>query len=174
MTAAAQPIEHTIRRFFKLRGIKALDDAGVKVDLWGYNWSDDEIKFSDNITVHDFVPPEEVMRLCGDAKISLVFIGWQKRGCSEKNFDSFLSRAVCVSDSTEYLLEHYKDGDNIVYFDMQNMEQMAADIKYLLEHLDVAQKIADRGYETACKYDTWDVRYGQIYKMMCEESGETE
>ncbi len=172
MIGAGRPIENVVRRFFKLRGIKALDDAGVKVDLWGSNWSDEEIVFSDNITVHDIVPPEEVMRMCGDAKISLVFIGWQKRGCSEKNFDSFLARAACVSDSTEYLLEHYKDGENIVYFDMQNMEQMAEDVKYLLDHLDVAQKIADRGYETAAKYDSWDVRYGQIYKMMLEENGE--
>ncbi len=169
MTMAARPIEHTVRRFFKLRGIKALDDAGVRVDLWGENWSDNEISFSDNITVHEFVPTEDVLRVCGDAKVSLVFIGWQKRGCSEKNFDSFLNRAVCVSDSTEYLLKHYKDGDNIVYFDLHNMNQMAADVKYLLEHLDVAQEIADRGYNTALKYDCWDVRYDQIYKLICGE-----
>ena len=174
MTLAAQPIEHTVRRFFKLRGIKALDDAGIRVDIWGSNWSDDDISFSDNITVHGFVPPEEVMKLCGDAKISLVFIGWQKRGCSEKNFDSFLNRACCVSDPTEYLLEHYKDGYNIVYFDLHNMEQMAADVKYLLGHLEAAQVIADRGYETALKYDSWDVRYDQIYKMMLKECETTE
>ncbi len=169
MTLAGQPIEHTVRRFFKLRGIKALDDAGIKVDIWGSNWNDDDIPFSDNVTVHRFIPPKEVMEICGDAKISLVFIGWQKRGCSEKNFDSFLNRACCVSDSTEYLLEHYKDGDNIVYFDLHNMEQMAADVKYLLEHIEAAQVIADRGYETALKYDSWDVRYDQIYKMMLNE-----
>ncbi len=169
MTLAAKPIEHTVRRAFKLDGIKALDDAGIRVDIWGNNWEDDEIVFSDNITVHDFIPPEEVMKKCGDAKISLVFIGWQKRGCSEKNFDSFLSRTVCVSDSTEYLLEHYKDGENIVFFELHNMAQMAADIKYLLEHLDVAQEIADRGYATAKKYDEWNVRYDQIYKMILDE-----
>ncbi len=165
---AAQPIENTIRRFFKLQGIQALDQMGIKVNIWGNDWEDDEIVFSDNIQIHGFISPDEVLQLCGNAKISLVFMGWQKRGCSEKNFDSMLNGALCVTDTTEYLNAHYRDGYNIVYFDLHNMDQMAADIKYLLEHLDVAQTIADRGYETALKYDSWDVRFDEIIKIMKE------
>ena len=56
------------------------------------------------------------------------------------------------------------DGKNIVYFDMHNPEQMALDVQYLLDHIDVAQKIADEGYKTAMKYDSWDVRS----KAICE------
>ncbi len=166
LTKASKPVEDTVRRFFKLRGIQALDQMGVKVNIWGNDWEDDEIIFSDNISVHGFISPDEVLQMCGDAKISLVFMGWQKRGCSEKNFDSMLNGALCVTDTTEYLLDHYRDGYNIVYFDLHNMEQMAADVKYLLDHIDVAQTIADRGYQTAMKYDCWDVRFEEILRII--------
>ena len=163
----ASPIEATVRRVFKQAGMQALDRAGVKVDIWGTGWEDDEYIYSDNIRIHSRVTPGELMRFTGDAKISLVYMGWQKRGCSEKNFDSMLNGCVCVSDPSSYLLENYVDGKNIVYFDMHNPDQMALDIKYLLEHLDVAQKIADEGYNTAQKYDSWEVRTEAMYEIMC-------
>ncbi len=166
---ASKSIEDTVRRYFKIQGMYALDQMGVKVDIWGKNWEDDDVPFSDNITVHGWIQPEELLKICGNAKISLVYMGWQKRGCSEKNFDSMLNRAVCVSDTSEYLRQHYTDGKNIVYFDMNNPAQMAYDVKWLLEHLDAAQKIADAGYRTAMLYDSWDVRYKEIFTMICSE-----
>ncbi len=160
-------IEQIVRRYFKLKGMHALDHAGIKVDIWGYGWEDEFEEYSSNITIHDRVDPKELLVKCGNSKISLVYMGWQKRGCSEKNFDSMMNKAVCVTDTSTYLQKRYVDGYNLVYFDMHNPEQMAADIKYLLEHLNVAQVIADRGYETCQKYDSWDIRAEQIYQILC-------
>ena len=163
---SATPIENTVRRVFKQAGMQALDKMGIKVDIWGTGWEDDEYTYSENIRIHERVTPGELLKFTGDSKISLVYMGWQKRGCSEKNFDSMLNGCVCVSDTSSYLLENYVDGKNIVYFDMHNPDQMAMDIKYLLEHLDVAQKIADEGYKTALKYDSWDVRCRAMLEIM--------
>lgn len=165
---ACKPIENTVRRYFKLMGMHALDREGICVDVWGDGWEDEEDPFSPNIRFHDRITPEELLHYCGDAKISLVYMGWQKRGCSEKNFDSMLNGCVCVTDENTYIKKHYVDGLNTIIFDMRKPDQMAADIKYLLEHLDVAQKIADEGYKTAMKYDSWEVRSAEIYKIMCD------
>ena len=159
-------IEGKVRRYYKLSGMAALDKLGISVDIWGDGWNDQEYKFSDNIKIHERVSPDEIMKIVGNAKISLCFIPWFKRGCSEKNFDSMLNGAVCVTDKSEYLLQNYVDGYNIVYFDLNNLEQMAFDIKYLLEHLDVAETIAQRGYETATRYDTWEKRFDKILEYM--------
>ena len=155
-------IETYIRRFYKLEGIKALDDEGVRVDIYGTQWDDENYVFSDNIHVHNRIGIEELMNIIGHAKISLCFIPWFKNGCSEKNFDSMLNGALCVSDRSGYLEENYRDGDNIVYFDLNNPKQMAADIKWLLKNPDAAAKIAQRGYETAMAYDTWYKRYEKV------------
>lgn len=159
-------LEIAVRNHFKLEGIKALDNIGIKVNIFGRGWQDDDYIFSDNIIRHGRVQIHELMPLIGKSKISLCFMPWFKSGCSEKNFDSMLNGAVCVSDYSNYLGNHYIDGHNIVYFDLNNPNQMAMDIKWLLEHLNMAEKIAQNGYNTAAKYDSWEKRYSEIFNLL--------
>lgn len=165
-------IESIVRRHFKLEGIKALDEAGVHVDVYGVGWEDEDYHFSDNIILHDRIKVEAIMDLIGNSKISLCYVPWFKKGCSEKNFDSMLNGALCVSDRSEYLMNHYTDGYNIVYFDLNNPKQMATDIRWLLNNQNEAERIAKQGYITAKKYDTWKNRFDNIietfYQVLSE------
>ena len=79
-----------------------------------------------------------------------------------------LNGALCVTDESEVLKERYTDGENIIFFDLRNPQQMAADVKWLLEHPQTLDDIARRGYLTASQYDTWDHRYKEIYELMGE------
>ena len=106
------------------------------------------------------------MNMIGNAKISLCFIPWYKNGCSEKNFDSMLNGCLVVTDRSGYLTENYRDGDNIIYFDLNNPEQMAADVKWLLDNIPQAEAIAERGFETAKEYDTWECRFEKVLNVM--------
>ncbi len=138
----------------------ALDRAGIHVEIYGGDsWIDGDEPYSDNIHINPWISSEELNSIICKAKISLCFIPWYKRGCSEKNFDSMLNGTLCVSDRSEYLEEHYRDGENIVLFDIQNPNQMASDVKWLLDNPKVAEKIARKGYEIALKYDTWEKRF---------------
>ncbi len=163
---AAGYIENEVRRVTKLEGMKALSDLGISVHVYGTNWIDEDYPFSENIHIHDRIGREELMGIIGHAKISLCFVPWYKRGCSEKNFDSMLNGALCVSDRSEYLVENYRDGYNIVFFDLNNPEQMAADVKWLLDNPDAAEVIAHNGYETAKANDTWGHRFSNIMKII--------
>ena len=167
-TLCAKSIEQHVRRHFKLEGIKALDKAGVHVDIYGNAWMDKNYPFTDNITIHNRVKRDRLMNIIGQARISLCFIPWFKKGCSEKNFDSMLNGALCVTDKSEYLYENYKDGYNIVFFDLNNPDQMAADIKWLLDNPQEASIIARRGYETAKKHDDWDCRFDFVLQKMIQ------
>ncbi len=169
----APPIEAYVRRYFKLEGMKALDKSGVKVDVYGRGWGDNA--FSDNIMLHGRIKRKELMNVIGRTKISLCFIPWFKRGCSEKNFDSMLNGALCVTDKSMYLCRNYTDGYNIVFFDLNNPEQMAMDIKWLLENPQMAKNIAIRGYETAKVNDTWTIRFNGVLKHIydvCDDNEE--
>ena len=167
---AAPYIENYIRRFFKLAGMHALDRAGVHVEIYGGDsWVDKDEPFSDNIHINPRISSEEMNSIISKARISLCFIPWYKRGCSEKNFDSMLNGALCVSDRSEYLEDHYPDGENIVYFDLRNPDQMACDIKWLLDNPSKAERIARKGYETAQKYDTWTERFRSFTEEIIPE-----
>ena len=169
-------LENTVRRRTKLMGMKALDDLGVHVEVFGgLGFRDDEIVLSDNIVLHDRISCIDIMEKIKQAKISLCFTPWFKNGCSEKNFDSMLNGALCVTDKGKYLENHYIDGYNIIFFDLSNPTQMAVDIKWLLDNPDQASIIAQRGYETASMYDTWENRFDFVYETMLSvvESRET-
>ena len=158
-----------VRREFKLLCMHALDDAGIKVEIYGGDsWIDKDNPFSDNIKIHDRIPIRELLKISGQAKISLCFIPWFKRGCSEKNFDSMLNGAVCVTDRSEYLNENYKDGENIIFFDLNDPDQMTERVKGLLANPDEMESIARIGYVVAKNHDSWDLRYDHLYKILSD------
>lgn len=156
-------VEGMVRYQTRMEAIKALDNAGIQVDIWG-EWNSEG--FSDNVTIHDYVLPEELLDIAGNAKIALCATPWYKRGCSEKQMDALLCGCVCVTDTSEYLLENYNDGESIVFFDFENLDQLVADILWLLEHEDAAEAIAKSGYNTALIKDTWERRYEKILARM--------
>lgn len=160
---AAPYIENYVRRYFKQLGMHALDKAGVKVEIFGSDsWLDPSDPFSENIHLNSRIPSSQLNHIINSARISLCYIPWYKRGCSEKNFDSMLNGALCVSDKSEYLDSHYVDGKNIVFFNLDSPEQMAADVRWLLDHPSDAEEIAKNGMMTAKKYDTWEKRFERI------------
>ena len=167
-TNTAIYIETTVRRHTKLSGMKALDDSGIRVEVYGGFWDCEDCPFSENINIHERIDIAELLVKACDAKITLCFMPWFKKGASEKNFDAMLNGSLCVTDSSEYLKQNYVDGKNIVYFDLNNPAQMAADIKWLLTNPEAASVIAQRGYETASKYDTWNNRFDFILEKMTE------
>lgn len=173
-TDYAPYIERFVRRYYKLEGMMALDKAGIEVHVYGEGWEDKEYKFSNNIHLHGAISIDDLMNIIGNAKISLCFIPWYKNGCSEKNFDSMLNGCLCVSDRSGYLEENYLDGVNIVYFDLNNPEQMAADVSWLLSNPSEAEIIAKRGFETAEKYDTWECRFRKMKEIMERVIGKNE
>ncbi len=169
-TISGKYIEWPARRQTKLLGMKALDDFGVHVDVYGLCWPDDGF-FSSNITLHGRIDIHELLPKVCNSKISLCFTPWFKNGCSEKNFDSMLNGSLCVSDSTSYLKQHYVDGQNIIFFDLNNPAQMAADIHWLLEHPVSASGIASKGQETASIYDSWENRFDLVINKMQKALG---
>ena len=165
--SAAPYIENTVRRHFKLEGMHALDDAGICVDIiGGDSWIDKDKPFSDRIRIHPRISSAELNPRIGDARISLCYTPWYKRGCSEKQFDSMLNGALCLSDRNSYLEKRYTDGKNIVYFDLKDPGKMAADVRWLLDHPHDAENIAMEGCKTASLYDTWENRFDLILEAM--------
>jgi spore maturation protein CgeB len=47
-------------------------------------------------------------------------------------------------------------------FELKETDALPDKIKYLLNNLDVAQQIADNGYERAVKSETWEARAKEL------------
>ncbi len=99
-------VEGVVRYQTRMDAIRALDRAGIHVDIWG-DWNVEE--FSGNIRLHEYVLPEDLIEIAADSKIALCATPWYKRGCSEKQMDAFLCGCIWVTDASDYLLESYLD-----------------------------------------------------------------
>ena len=166
-------IEFVARRFFKQKMLRELDAAGLKVEIYGEHWEDDEYAYGDNIHIHSRISPEECNRLMGDAKITMNFQPWHKYGCSERPYNSMLNGSACLIDRSPLLEETYKDGKDILYFDMDQPKDAVVHIKKLLEEpgLITLESIASLGYEKSKNSETWGSRAQTILDIMKKEIG---
>ena len=166
---AAAFIEENIRRYYKLEGMHALDNAGITVEVFGDNWEDEKRPFSDRIHIHSRIAPVECNRLPSDTRISLNFMPWYRRGCSERVFNNMLGGSLCVTDSNEYLRGRFEDRKELVYYELNDMQKMADTVKYYLEHAKEAEEIAFRGMVAARSADTWSHRMKTIVEYIRQD-----
>ena len=163
-------IEEFVRRHFKQLAMRALDEAGIEVEVYGDNWNDNDYEYGKNIHFHDRVSSEACNKLACQAKICLNFMPWFKDGCSERVFNAMLNGSVCLSDRSGYLEGNYKDGKDIVFFDLNNPSQMVMDVKWLLQNPKAAEQIAFLGYEHAYHEDTWVCRMKKFLSICSGEN----
>lgn len=164
-TSVSIYIETFIRREWKQRMIRTLSEAGISMEIYGNNWEDSSYPLNPNIHIHPRIPSEECGHKMADAKIMINCMPWYKRGSSERPFNTMLNKSLCFMDESEYLLERFKDGENICFFDIEKLKELAEKIKYYLSHPEEAQSIIDKGFEIVSKEDTWKERLKTILFM---------
>ena len=164
-------IETYVRREWKQKMIRALDEVGISIEIYGRNWSAPDYSLSERIHIHERISSAECNEKIADAKITLNCMPWYKRGSSERPFNTMLNGSLCFIDPSEYLLERFEDGKEISFFDIQKPEELAQKLKYYLEHLDEAQEIANRALDAVMENDTWECRLNTILAMQDEVYG---
>lgn len=158
--------EWNARRHYQLEIMKQLDSAGIPVTIYGGYWQDDLQKFSGSIRIAERVPIEECIRLPGNAKICLNIMPWFKDGAHDRIFDAMINGAVSVTDTSDYLLERFEHGRELVFYELNDLPQLTENIRWLLDNPDQAERIAQRGYMTAVLYDTWEKRLEKLLSFM--------
>lgn len=154
-------IEENIRHYFKQKVLWYLSDLGIKTEIYGDNWQGD-FDINKNVNIHNRISSEGCNVLSGQAKICINCMPWYKDGCSERVFNTMLNASVCVSDSSRYLKEKFEYGRDIVFYELDNIEQMACDILFLLDNTELAENIAMNGYLEAKLNHSWKKRMEAI------------
>lgn len=144
-----------IRFTFRGKAIQTLLDADIPVHCIGAGWETLSTKNKSRLTHTEYSDTKVCLKAISEAKISLNVMPWFKRGAHDRIYSSMLNGAVCVTDKSQYLLEHFADGDLLHYYDLNAMEQLPAIVTDLLEHPDTMQQIAHRARIYAQKHLTW-------------------
>ena len=95
-------------------------------------------------------------------------MAWHKDGFTERIANSMLYRSIVVSDRSICLEEQYKDGEELILFDLMDLSRLPDQIRTLLQDDKRREEIAERAYQRAIAEDTWDQR-AALFLMYCEE-----
>lgn len=94
-----------------------------KIVIYGKGWDARDEAWQPNVSINARISSEECNRMLGKAKIGLNCMPWFKDGCSERVFNIMLNGAVCLTDTSKYLLERFEHGNELVFYNLEDMEK---------------------------------------------------
>jgi hypothetical protein len=132
--------------------VLALDKCEHKLDLFGGLWEELDLKHA---TIHREIPFNLTFTVFAKSKICVNIMPNFKAGSHDRVFSAQLNGAVALTDPTTLLLKEYKDRQNILLYDLNDLDAVAGIVDSQLNDLKKLKKIAQAGYEIASKHHTW-------------------
>lgn len=144
-------------RFF-LRGevIRQLADSGIAVHTCGKGWELLKCEHHENIIEHGGMDSAQCLEMIAKSKISINVMPWFKDGAHDRIYNSLLNGAICISDGSIYLREHFTDRMDICFYKQTETEKIPELVKTLLADEKRMQNMADAGYQNAVNGHTWE------------------
>ena len=153
------------RTYYRGEIIRELAEQDIKVHVFGADWDQLSCKKPENIIQNGSqVSSGECVRAVRDAKIALNVMPWFKDGVHDRIFTAMLQKAVALTDDSKYLREQFTDGEDIVYFSLEEREHLPDIIRMLLRDEEKLMRIAEKGYRQACEKHTWRVRTQELLR----------
>jgi spore maturation protein CgeB len=146
--------------------IRTLLEGGISLHVFGESWKEFPVPegASGKLILHGHLRAEDAPDLYRRAKVSLNVMTWHKAGMTERVADSMLGGAVCVSDRTDYLEEHFTE-EEICLYDLAHLEKLPGMIRTLLGRADDREIIRKKAEVKARKEHTWDARARQLQRL---------
>ena len=147
--------------FYREQAVRTLAESGITVTIFGAGWDRCEWEH-ENIVYGGELPPVQILALMNQSKIVLNTMTWFKRGAHDRIFNGMLAGAAVVSDTSQYMQEHFTSGSQLQLFSLKNLNEMSRRVRYLLEDTDEAQCMADCGYQSALEHHMWKNRLEEL------------
>ncbi len=155
LSCSLKPACRAVIGHFRNAVISTILKAGIDLHVYGDSWKGYEGVGREHLTIHPCVTMAESLKELGRSKIGLNIMSWHKAGMTERIANIMLSGAVCLTEETAYLREHMQEGEEIVTFCLDRLEELPIKIKVLLENPDLRGKIAENAYHKAMAKYTW-------------------
>lgn len=152
-------IDQWVRSELRSRVLSSLINHDIVIYAVGADWDLFPCKKPWNMKrSRGMVSSAECVEIIRNARISLNVMPWFRDGAHDRVFTAMLQKTVSVTDESQYLKEHFTDGEDIVFYSLDETEMLAERIQNLLESPNEMDRIAQNGYEHAFQEDTWRTR----------------
>lgn len=154
-----------VTNYFRNKVIETILSSGIFLHVYGDSWKAYDGEGKERLILHPAVSVEESLDILGQAKIGLNVMTWHKAGMTERIANIMLSGAVCLSDETVYLREHFVEDEELVLFELDRLDELPGKIERLLKDEDYRQDIAANAYKNASAHHTWRQRAEELLKL---------
>lgn len=161
-------VVHAVTFYYREKIVRTLVEAGIEIHVFSDTWRKCPFADSDKLLIHHDIPYEKGLEIIAESRVTLNIMSWHKGGMTERIANAMLNKAVCVTDKSSYIERNFCDGENIVMFDLENIEVLPDRIKELLleEGTAKCQEIAEAAYEKALSSHTWEDRAKDFMEIL--------
>lgn len=154
-----------VRTYFRGVIIRELAEVDIKVHVFGADWDCLDCKKPQNIIKNSGqVSSAACVDVVRNARISLNIMPWFKDGAHDRIFTAMLQQTVSLTDDSRYLRREFTDGEDIVYFSLEQRKYLPDMIQMLLRDEENAMRIAKNAYERAVHRHSWRVRTQELLR----------
>lgn len=150
---------------FRNAVVSVILGAGFDLHVYGDGWKEYKGVGKEHLRIHPLATVEESLQELAKAKIGLNIMSWHKAGMTERIANIMLSGAVCLSEETAYLREHMREGEEIVTFRLDRLQELPAKIRKLLEQPALRKEIAGKAQHRAMAEYTWESRARELMAL---------
>ena len=158
-------VEAYMRAWIREQVIRIIVDAGIKIHIFGGGWDSFECGHPENIICMDGYG-EASLRAVADSKIALNVMPWFRGGFQERIASGMLCGAVALTDTSTYIEDNFVNGEDIVVYYPDRVEELPDIIRDILNNQDKAEQIALRGRKKALEGHTWEHRASEIMEVI--------
>lgn len=162
-------IDLCARSYYRGEIIRELAEHDIKVHVFGADWNLLPCRKPENI-IHNGAQVDSAacVRAVRNARIALNIMPWFKDGVHDRVFTAMLQKTVALTDDSRYLRERFTDGEDIVYFSLEERKNLPELVCMLLRDEKKAMRIAENGCRQAYEKDSWRAR---AYELISEFGG---
>ncbi len=138
-------------RYYKEKVIQTLIDNEISIDVFGDSWKKAPFADSRFLNIHPEVSTENAFEIYGDSRISLNIMTWHKDSVTERVLDAMLAGSIVLTDETPALRESFEEAREILYFSLDNLQN----IPDLIRNNKNNESLAQAGRQKALADHLW-------------------
>lgn len=142
----------------RLKVITALADAGIKVDIYGSNWDCSPVASYPNVHIHESVSYWKTQELMRKSKIVMNFQALLRDGTHERVFAGMAARSVVVTNETPYLREIFNEGEELIFYNFNDINEMVKNVQGILKNDGQRGKISESAWQAVKGMHTFEER----------------
>lgn len=155
-----------VRAYMREKVLKALINGGIPITICGEGWEKFKCIEPGLVNIMPGIPYADTFPLMSRSKIVLNVMPLFKAGAHDRIFSAMLNKCISLTDSSTYLSDNFRSGENIVFYDLQQLSKLPDIVTEL--HMNSARfnDIAESGYREAIKNHTWKSRVQSMLNEM--------